>query len=448
LDDGLPANRERVGTIQTTDGKLEILLQRAQRSSPPPVWLFSSQTLQAVPSASEQLENHSIETLLPRQLREIRIFSLPLYRWLGTLLGLLLALGFAFLGSRLLIPLVRPLIRRITQEPDDRRMPTLVAPLRIIVLAAGFRVLATLTATALSRQFWINSAQCMAVFGAAWLVARASNIVVEIAVGRLSRRQQTGKLAALALLHRMFKIGVLIIAVVISVYSLGGDITAIMAGVGLGGIALALAAQKTLENLFGGVALISDEPIRVSDFCRFGDQLGTVEDIGLRSTRVRTLSRTMLSIPNGQLSNMTLENFTLRDRFLFHHKIGLRYETTPGQLRSILAGIRELLAAHPAVDPEGARTSLVQFGDSAFVIEVFMYVPGTDHFVFMETQEELLLAIMDIIVAGGSGIAYPSQTLYMTRDQPQDRDLVEQAEVRMRQRHAAIPAAYVGPLAK
>ena len=202
------------------------------------------------------------------------------------------------------------------------------------------------------------------------------------------------------------------------IYAGGGDVTAILAGVGLGGIVIALAAQKTLENLFGGVALISDEPIRVGDFCRFEGKLGHVEDIGLRSARVRTLDRTILSIPNGQLSTMTLENFTLRDKFLFNHKIDLRYEATPEQLRSILSQIRTILRSHPKVDQEGNRVRLIAFGASAFTLEVFAYLFVPDQPIFLETQEELLLTILDIVVAAGGGLAFPSTTMYMARDKP------------------------------
>jgi MscS family membrane protein len=435
LNDGLPPNRERAGIIQTPTQKLEIILQRVQRGSLPPYWLVSSQTLQQVPGASEELEGSGIERLLPARLREVRIFSIPLYRWVGTLFGLAIAWTFAYLGSMLLLPLFRPLLRRFTHDPDDRWMPTLVLPLRIILLAAAFRVLSTVSATALSRQFWISSAQAMAVFGLAWLVSRASNIVADRATQILNRRQLTGKVATLILLHRLFKVAVSILAAVVLVWASGGDVSTIMAGVGLGGIAIAFAAQKTLENLFGGVAIISDEPIRVGDFCRFADKLGSVEDIGLRSTRIRTLDRTILSIPNGQLSNMILENFTLRDRFLFNHRLGLRYETPPGQLRSILAEIRELLGAHPTVDPRDARVRLIQFGDSAFIIEVFVYLRGSDYLLFLETQEELLLAIMNVIVAGGSGFAYPSQTLYM-RDNKDNPGAIEEAETRTRRGRA------------
>ena len=262
----------------------------------------------------------------------------------GYLLGIVLALGLASLGSRLLWPLVRPLIRRITREQDDRHFDALRAPLWLILLALGFRALASLSLTVLGRQFWIQLAAAMAVIGFTWLVIRISDVVADRAASALTKApagKQTRCPDALTPPVQNWRRNCR--EPLSTIYVVGGDVTALLAGVGLGGIVIALAAQKTLENLFGGVALISDEPIRVGDFCRFVDKFGTVEDIGLRSTRVRTLDRTILSIPNGQLSLMTLENFTLRDKFLFHQNFGLRYETTPDQMRCILSGIRELL---------------------------------------------------------------------------------------------------------
>jgi MscS family membrane protein len=205
-------------------------------------------------------------------------------------------------------------------------------------------------------------------------------------------------------------------------YMLGFDLTAALAGLGVGGLAVAFAAQKTLENLFGGIMITSDQPIRVGDFCKFGDQQGTVEDIGLRSTRFRTLDRTVVSVPNGQLATMNLENFGLRDKFWFHPTIQLRYETSADQLRYVLAEIRHLLYAHPKVESQSARVRFVGLGMSSLTIEIFAYVYATDYAVFLEIQEDVLLRIVDIIEKSGTSFAFPSHTAYITRDRGLDEE--------------------------
>ena len=214
--------------------------------------------------------------------------------------------------------------------------------------------------------------------------------------------------------------------------NLGYEITAVLAGLGVGGLAVALAAQKTLENLFGGVTLIADQPVRVGDFCRFGDRVGTVEEIGLRSTRVRTLDRTVVTIPNGQFAALALENYARRDRIWLRAKLGLRYETTPDQLRFVLVEIRKLLYAHPSVTPDPARIRFVGFGDFSLDLEVFAYVRTTDYDEFLAVREDVYLRIMDVVAGSGTGFAFPSQTAYLAHDTGPDEKKLRAAEDRVR----------------
>jgi MscS family membrane protein len=204
-----------------------------------------------------------------------------------------------------------------------------------------------------------------------------------------------------------------------------------VAGLGVGGIAVALAAQKTIENLFGGVTLFADRPVRVGDFFRYGDQVGTVEEIGLRSTRVRTLDRTVVSIPNAQFSNMALENFAKRDRMRLWTMIGVRYETTPDQLRFLLARLREVLLAHPRVTEDPARVRFVGFGAYSLDMEVFAYVNTPDWNEFLQIREDIYLLFMDAVKEAGTGFAFPSSTMYLGRDGGLNQDEVSQAEARV-----------------
>jgi MscS family membrane protein len=193
-------------------------------------------------------------------------------------------------------------------------------------------------------------------------------------------------------------------------YLAGLNLTAVLTGLGVGGIAVAFAAQKTLENLFGGVMIISDQPIRVGDYCKAGEFQGTVEDIGLRSTKLRTLNRTVVSVPNGQLATMSLENFTLRDKILFHHKLQLRYDTSADQLRYVIAEIRKVLYEHPKVETATARVRFTGFHVSAVKLEVFAYVLETVYENFLAIQEDILLRCIDIVEKSGTTFALPSQT--------------------------------------
>jgi MscS family membrane protein len=195
-----------------------------------------------------------------------------------------------------------------------------------------------------------------------------------------------------------------------------------LAGLGIGGIAIAFAAQKTLENLFGGVSLLGDEVIRVGDVCKFGDRVGTVEDISLRSTRIRTPDRTELSIPNGSLATMNIENLTRRDKILFTTRLALNSESTTDQLRYVLAQLRRHFYEHAKVETNSARARLVAFSDGAITVEIFCYMLTVDGNEALAIQEDLLLRIMEIVQEAGTAFASSTQTLYRGRDPGPDKD--------------------------
>jgi len=201
-----------------------------------------------------------------------------------------------------------------------------------------------------------------------------------------------------------------------TLYHFGINPTAALAGLGVGGIAVALAAQKTLENVIGGISLIADQAVRAGDALKVGDISGTVEDVGLRSTRIRTLDRTLISVPNSQVANMSLETLSARDKFWFHPLVGLRYETTPVQLRSVISGLHRLFNEHDSVDSDSVRIRFVRLGAFSLDVDIFAYVFGTDWNYFLEVQEELLFGIMDVVQRAGAEFAFPSQTMYLAAD--------------------------------
>lgn len=204
--------------------------------------------------------------------------------------------------------------------------------------------------------------------------------------------------------------------------------TSVLAGLGIGGLAVALAAQQTLQNMIAGFTLFVDNPLSVGDFCRYGSKLGTVEQIGLRSTRIRSLDRTVVSVPNSEFAGLQLENFAKRDRILLRTTLQFRYETTPDQLRYLMAELRRLLIAHPRVHPDPARVRFVGFGEHSLDVEIFTYVLTSDFAEFLAIQEDLNLRMMDIVRESGTGFAFPSQVNYLARDTGVDADQTRKAE--------------------
>jgi MscS family membrane protein len=415
-EDNLPPSRERVGVLKTGSGVLEIFLDRTQRGKEPPVWLFSADTLKRVPRIQGDLDGGWIERRISGTFLEKRFLGHPLWRLLGIILALPLSFAIARMATRLLLPVVQTLLRRIIPPAAEYPAVMFQWPVCLLCMAILFYVISLIAFSAATRVFWGYVSVSVATIALTWIGLR----LIDSAGGLFERGPQSrlgsGSIAMARLLDKLLKAFVIFTGAMILFYIAGVNLTAVLAGVGIGGIAIALAAQKSLENIFGAIMIVSDRAIRVGDFCRAGGFTGTVEDIGLRSTRIRTLDRTVVSVPNGQLITMSLENFSLKDKFLFHHRIHLGYETTAEQLRGCLAEIRTMLQEHPKADRETARVSLTAFLDSSIEIEVFAHLLETSNDAFLIAQEDLLMQIMEIVRANGAKFALPLPTLLSGKD--------------------------------
>jgi MscS family membrane protein len=405
LDDDLPEPRERIGSVETASGRLDIELNRVKPRSGPAIWLFSSRTLQGVPRAFDGISAPAFVRFLPESWVDIRFLSVPLWRWLSAILGLALAVFSASLVTRAVAPLLRRFLWHLTGEQDYRGGDSLTGPVRLVLLAAALKVLSNYSRSLVARQAAASIAAFLAIGGIAWLLMRFADVVSELRSRRLVRRQKQGKLAVMALERRLFKIVIVTIAIVMILHRAGFNVTAIVAGLGLGGVALALAAQKTLENVFGGISVIAREAIRVGDVCEVAGQRGVVEDIGLGSTRLRTASRTVVSVPNAQLAQLSMENISMRDKFWIHQVVGLSQDTSAAQLRTILAEIGSLLRNDARIEPSTARVRFVGFGTSSLTLEIVAYVLKQDDAEFLQAQQELLLGILETIDAAGASVA-------------------------------------------
>lgn len=227
---------------------------------------------------------------------------------------------------------------------------------------------------------------------------------------------------------RMLGIVASIFIVIEATEFLGFKLAPVLAGLGIGGLAVALAARPTLENIIGGFTLFADKPVRVGDFCSFGEQEGTVEEIGLRSTRIRLRDDTLVSVPNADFSQIQLQNQTLRRQRLYRPTIGLRYETTPEQLRYVIARLREMLIGHPKVEKEPLYVRFLNFGDYSLNLEIFANIKTRDWLEYRAIREDINLRIMDIVKEAGTGFAFPSQTNYFASDAGLDTEHGQEAE--------------------
>jgi MscS family membrane protein len=433
VQSGFPADRERLGTISVDDNEADVTLVRVNDPSAGKIWLFSADTLAKIPELYDQLQAHQVETHVPSILVKTHFLGMSAWLWLALLVAVPVAAGLAWLLVELV---VFPLTwwRQYRKQPQLADWRKVSGPVWLVLGVMIHRILVSfLSLPLLHRHYYFMTARVVFIVGAGWLTLRLISRGMERLRERAIARGSAGTGSLVLLGQRMLKVVVVLFAGLAVLGVLGFDLTTALAGLGIGGLAIGFGAQKTIENLFGGISLLGDEVIRVGDTCNFNGRVGTVEDISLRSTRIRTVERTELSIPNGTLATMNVENLSRRDKILFNPKLGLRSETTPDQLRYVLIEARRLLYQHPKVETTSARIRLIALDSGWPALEVFSYVLTRDMGEFTGIVEDILLRFMMIIEDAGTDFSYSSQTVRFGRDAGLDKSKAEQAEALVRQ---------------
>ncbi len=412
LSDPLNPNQQLVGRISVESHTADIFLERVDRGKAGYLWLFSSKTLDSVPDLYAEINLVSVDKFLPEFLVANRLGGIVLFEWLAVLVGLPILYFLTVLLSRLLTRIFGLLRRRLYRKPDLPNHEFVPRPVRLLLLAfvihwANSKVSLPL----LARQFWSSTSTVITILAVVWLLILFAGWGEGYARRLLRNRNQTGATSMLHLTRWVVNLLILFGGVFVTLHYFGVNPAAALAGVGVGGIAVAFAAQKTLENIIGGVSLIFDQAVRVGDILKVGETSGTVADIGLRSIRIRTPDRTVVSVPNGQIANMTLENISSRDKFWFHPVLALRYGTTSQQMSAVLDGIRSLLEESRHLELASIRARFLRLGPSSLDVEIFAYVLAPDWNQFLKIQENLLLRIMDCVESNGVQFAIPLQSL-------------------------------------
>jgi MscS family membrane protein len=410
--DGLPSGVESVGTIVDPSGaRATVRLTRSNGEVP---WRFSRATVQRVPTWYAMLPDHWMLEHLPAAL--LRMGPLELLWWQWAALPLLLALASiaGWLLSRLLRGALARIAARTATTWDNVVLERLGAPLTAALTLGAFALAMPLLSLyrpafdAMIRAIRVGS--YLILFWSLWrLIDVGRQLLARSAWAHASRSSR----ALLPLAGRIAKVGVVAIGAVAVLSMLGYPVASLVAGLGIGGLALALAAQKTVENLFGAFSIGIDQPFREGDFVRVEEFVGTVEAIGLRSTRFRTLDRTIITIPNGKLADMRLESFAVRDRLRLATMLGLIHETTAAQLREVLGSIEHILRSHPKIWPDDVTVRFVALKSASLDIEVMAWFQTADWGEFQQIRQDTLLQFMEAIERAGTALAHPTQTLHI-----------------------------------
>jgi MscS family membrane protein len=410
LANPLKPDEDVVGTISTGGGQFGLIVERIAAPGQGSVWLFARTTLESIPDIHDEVNLVHVDRYLPEFVGRPRLGGIRLFEWL--ILLVIVPLCYRLLALSSLVGPVRALrSRRGTPDTGPWYLP---GPVRLFILAVAIRWIYTSVDLPLrERQFWTIAVALLAVGAAVWAVLKL-NAFGEDYIRRHYQVSRLGEVAApLRLGRRVADVLAVLVGLLVLLGLFGVDATAALAGLGIGGIAIALAAQKTLENVIGGLSLIFDKAVRVGDFLKLGETLGTVDEIGLRSTRIRTLDRTIVSVPNGQVASVNVETLSVRDKYWFRHVVGLQYGTTAAQIRAVIEGTERLLIDYRGVERESVRVRFFRLGSFSLDVEVVAYVFTADWAAFLAIQQDLLLRLMEIVEQSGTAIAFPSQTLHV-----------------------------------
>jgi MscS family membrane protein len=427
LQEGVPPGRQKLGTMSSGDAEADLELVRVSDTTVGKIWLISSDTLAKVPELYDQVQARRVETRLPQWVVKHQLAGMPLWQWFALLLLIPVAAGAGWL---LLVALEIPLrwwARRLGQA-ELGPWHSVSGPAWLLAGTAVHRILARyLGMPLLQRHYYFQCVEVAAIIGASWILWRVIRWFMQRVRNRALAHGHGGTGSLMLLGERIVKALVFVMAVFFILGALGFNLTTALAGLGIGGLAIGFGAQQTIANLFGGVSVLGDEVIRVGDVCRFGDRTGTVEDIGLRSTRVRTDERTLLAIPNGTVASINVENLSRRDKLLFKTVLGFHLDTSAEHLRAVLSEIRRVLESHAKVENKTFRVRVTDLSSSSINVELFCYVLTRDFDEFTAVREDLLLRIMNLVEDSEAALASSSQTLYLSGDSGAKKDEIKAA---------------------
>lgn len=398
LDDGLPANYESLGTVPTTGSAPQPVRLVKQNGPNGARWVFTRTTVQRIDGWYDSLADRWFLEHLPAPLLRTGPRNLLWWQWIAVPAMLLASILIGVLAGWATRKIVHPIVSRTPTPWDDALLERLGGP---VALAWGL-LFAYFCVPGLAlyepAQVFVNQVLRGGVlFDFFWALSRVMDVVARVMVGGPWARQRTGSMSLIKLLARVGKVVVVAFAVVAFLSELGYPVASVIAGLGVGGLAIALAAQKTVENLFGAFSIGADQPFREGDFIKVDDVSGTVETIGLRSTRIRTLDRTIITMPNGKLADTRVESISARDRIRFVGAIGLVRNTSAAAVKYILAGAERVMREHPKVWPDGIVARLAEIKDVSLTVELTCWFQTSDFGEFQSIRHEVLLAVMKMI---------------------------------------------------
>jgi MscS family membrane protein len=339
-----------------------------------------------------------------------------------SLIQLLTAFGILLAGF-VLRALVNSIVRKrlaflaekTATEADDLAIEALISPLGLIFPVAG--AFFALRFLIIAWPAWVTTADktfmVLSILVITWTLFKLADaltiLLKELAAKTDSRLDDQ----IVPLVRKALKTFVAILAFILIAQNLGYSVSGLLAGLGIGGLALAMASKDTLANLFGSIMILIDRPFHVGDWITFPGGDGVVEEVGMRSTRVRTFAKTVVSIPNQALANATVENHSLMPKRRIKFKLGVTYASSVAQVRGLVNGIEDYLKGNPDIDQEFMLVKFTDFNDSSLDLFIYCFTVSTDWTKHLSVKQDVNLKIMEMVEERGMSIAFPTRTVHL-----------------------------------
>ena len=410
--DGLPAYRDEIFKVKTKDDEVPIWLQRVPRGDGVNIWKLSNRTVARIPDLydfySYPAPVEKIRNWFPE---DASFLGLEAFKWfIVIVLSLVCWPVYRLIGI---------LLSRIFSSPEKESYPLVrnifTGPIVFIaILLTAGAVVERLGAGAMAQE--VLQAKTLSTAAFVWVFWAIANLVKVYQQEKLNKVGRPGAAKLMQPLTTLTKIFILLFGLLFWLNNIGVNITTVLAGLGVGGLAVALALQKPIEDMMGALTIFSQASMRVGDFCRYGTELGVVEDIGLRTTRFRTLTNTVVSIPNALIASVEVENLSYRTKIRYWPTLRLKYDTTPDQLRLIGKEIQEALEQNEQVHDDPIRVRFTDFADDALLIKVHSFIKTTDFTEYLAIAEDINIQIIDIVKSSGTAFALPGRAIVMEGD--------------------------------
>ena len=415
LTDQLPPSQENVGVINIGEKSVSLLLERVVSKENEQYWQFSSETLSSIPEVIENSEPTLVSRYTVDSLDGKKLFGYQLADLVAALSMIVSSFVLTYIAVWLLYHLLRivyPRVRGVPLPLPDK----VILPLSVVIMALILSEVMVYAGVSVTLREPVNRFTDIASWLAlTWLLLRVIDAIFTRAVNLSYKKNYTERVSILGLMRKVVKALLLIFAVIVIFGNLGFDLTTGIAALGVGGLALALGAQKTIENLVGSVVVVADSPVRIGDYCKFGTYEGTVIDIGIRSSRVRTLTRTIVTVPNGDFSSMQIENFTSRDMFRFFHQLYLKRTADIDVVFKMVKDLDEFLNEHYLTNQEWNQVNILELRQDCYVIQLQAYINANNVMEFYDKQNVVFVDVLNQVAKYDVEHALPTQQLIVNQ---------------------------------